>query len=191
MLATSLPATLTKLHAAVLDVVGVMNGPQRDQTIIKEAGIALDQVLFPLLVIVYKLGPIGVVALADRVGRDYTTVSRQLDKLDRLGLIQRRKASRDGRIREAEITPAGRMMNAAIDAAREQLLTAAFASWNRTDVDVLAELLRRFANDLMGRPASVPEPARLEETAIKPSDQPSGHARGRTAGRMVDPVDSR
>ena len=57
---------------------------------IREAGIALDRALFPLLVVIERRGPIGVVDLAGRVGRDYTTVSRQIAKLEGLGLIERR-----------------------------------------------------------------------------------------------------
>jgi DNA-binding MarR family transcriptional regulator len=150
MRAAPLSTTLNELHTAILDIVAVINGPQRDRIIIEEAGITLDRVLFPLLVHIYRLGPIGVVDVADRVGRDYTTVSRQLDRLCRLGLIKRRKASRDARIREAEVTPAGRTMNEAIDAARERLLRATFASWDPAEIVTLSELMRRFADGLMG-----------------------------------------
>lgn len=145
---TDVSAQLTVLHGAVLDIVGVMNGPQRDEVLVAEAGILLDRVLFPLLVIVDRRGPIGVVDLADRVGRDYTTVSRQLDKLDKLGLIERKPGVPDRRVREATVTTAGKAMNDAIDAARERLMTAAFASWEHSDLAQLSRLMRRFADSL-------------------------------------------
>jgi DNA-binding MarR family transcriptional regulator len=94
-------STLSTFHAALLDVVGMMNGPQRDELLIREAGIRLDRALFPLLVLVERLGPIGVVELADRVGRDYTTVSRQLAKMETLGLITRTPCAQDKRARGA------------------------------------------------------------------------------------------
>lgn len=143
-----LSTRLGELHRALLDVVGVMNGPQRDVAILDEAGVALDEVLFPLLVLIDRLGPVGTVALADRVGRDYTTVSRQLDRLTRLDLIERRPGASDRRVREAIVTPAGKAMNDAIDTARERLMRTAFASWSRGDVDALTELMRRFADAL-------------------------------------------
>jgi DNA-binding MarR family transcriptional regulator len=74
-----------------------MNRPQRDKALIKEAGIPLDRALFPLLVSADRFGPIGVVKLADRVGRDYTTVSRQVAKLESHGLVERRGNSADRR----------------------------------------------------------------------------------------------
>lgn len=143
-----LSARLSELHRATLDIVGVMNGPQRDRVILDEAGVALDQPLFPLLVLIDRIGPVGTVVLADRVGRDYTTVSRQLDRLSRLGLIERRPGAQDRRVHEAVITPAGRAMNDAIDGARERLMRRAFASWSRSDIDTLAGLMRRFADAL-------------------------------------------
>ena len=86
---THISAQLRELHGALVEIVGVMNRPQRDEAMVREAGISLDRALFPLLVLVERLGPIGVVELADRVGRDYTTVSRQVAKLESLGLIDR------------------------------------------------------------------------------------------------------
>lgn len=52
--------------------------PLRDEQILQAAGIQLEQMLFPLLVAVGRHGPVGVVELADHLGRDYTTVSRQV-----------------------------------------------------------------------------------------------------------------
>ena len=75
---THISIKLRELHGAVLDIVSAMNRPQRDDVLIKAAGIPLDRALFPLLVSVERFGPIGIVELADRVGRDYTTVSRQI-----------------------------------------------------------------------------------------------------------------
>jgi len=60
--------------------------PQNDEALVRDAAIPLDRALFPLLVAVERFGPIGVVDLADRVGRDYTTVSRQVARLESLGL---------------------------------------------------------------------------------------------------------
>ena len=105
---THISMKLRRLHGAVLDIVSVINRPQRDEVLIKEAGIPLDRALFPLLVGVGRFGPIGVVELADRVGRDYTTVSRQVAKLESLGLVERRGGATDRRVRDAIITTKGK-----------------------------------------------------------------------------------
>lgn len=137
------------MYGAVLDLVSIMNQPQRDARMIEEAGITLDRALFPLLVGIGRVGPIGVVDLADRVGRDYTTVSRQVAKLESLGLIERRAARGDKRVREAVILPAGKKMTDAIDQARDRALTRMLADWSLEDIELLAPLLRRLADSAL------------------------------------------
>src|SRR5271166_535933 len=100
---THISDQLRLLHGALMDIVAVINQPQRDEALIAEAGIPLDRALFPLLVSVERFGPIGVVELADRIGRDYTTVSRQAAKLERLGLAERRGSAADRRVRESVV----------------------------------------------------------------------------------------
>ena len=92
---------LRELHDVMLDFASMMNRPTRDTALIESAGVAIDRALFPLLVYIDRKGPIGVGDLADTVGRDYTTVSRQVAKLESLGYVQRRPSHADSRINEA------------------------------------------------------------------------------------------
>src|SRR4051812_17126859 len=149
---THISERLRVLHGALLDIVAVMNRPQRDEALIKEAGIALDRALFPLLVGIERFGPIGVVEMADRVGRDYTTVSRQVGKLESLGLVARQASATDRRVREAVITPKGKAMTNLVDAARERIGRAIFESWDVSDVDELVRLMRKFADAVKDEP---------------------------------------
>jgi DNA-binding MarR family transcriptional regulator len=152
---THITAQLRLIHGAVLDIVGAMNRPQRDDALIKEAGIRLDRALFPLLVSVERLGPIGIVELADRVGRDYTTVSRQIAKLESLGLVERHENPADRRVREAAVSRKGKAMTDRLDAARDRIGRAVFKTWKARDVDELARLMRKFADAMKDEPASV------------------------------------
>ncbi|MGQ3071568.1 MAG: MarR family winged helix-turn-helix transcriptional regulator [Ferrovibrionaceae bacterium] len=139
------------LHGALLDIVGAMNRPQRDAMLIAAAGIPLDRALFPLLVGIERFGPIGIVEMADRVGRDYTTVSRQVSKLESLGLVVRRDGATDRRVREAVVTPAGKAMTDRVDAAREHIFSEVFAGWDDEDVETLVRLMRRLADAMTGQ----------------------------------------
>lgn len=143
---------IRQLHHTLVDLVGLMNRPQRDSVLLQEAGVPLDRALFPLLIAIERKGPIGVVELGEFVGRDYTTVSRQVAKLERLGLIARRAAKTDRRVREAEITAKGREMTSAIDAARERIAKVLFAKWRQRDLQDLARLMRRFVDDFANFP---------------------------------------
>jgi DNA-binding MarR family transcriptional regulator len=143
---------LRSLHEALIDVVGFINRPQNDVILLREAGVSLDRALFPLLVLIQRRGPIGVGELADRVGRDYTTVSRQVAKLENVGLVARRSGKTDRRVTEALVTQKGQAMSEMLDAARERLAGSALAGWSGPDLEELARLLRRFADDLTHGP---------------------------------------
>jgi DNA-binding MarR family transcriptional regulator len=146
---THIDDQIRQLHGALIEIVGVMNRPQRDEAMIKAAGISLDRALFPLLVLVERLGPIGVVELADRVGRDYTTVSRQIAKMESLGLVLRQESAHDRRVREAVISKSGKAMTDRIDKARRKMGEAIFSDWEERDIEDLVRLLRRFADAIL------------------------------------------
>jgi DNA-binding MarR family transcriptional regulator len=76
---------------------------------------------FPLLVYIERKGPIGVGELADIVGRDYTTVNRQVAKLEEQGFISRHVSRSDSRVNEAMVTAKGRTLTDALDRTRQQL----------------------------------------------------------------------
>ncbi|PDS78117.1 MarR family winged helix-turn-helix transcriptional regulator [Rhizobium sp. L43] len=147
---THMSEKLRELHGALIEIVSVMNRPQRDEQMVREAGISLDRALFPLLVAVERLGPIGVVELADRAGRDYTTVSRQVAKLESLDLVERRGSAADRRVREAIISPKGKAMTDRVDVARERIGRAIFERWDEHDFHELVRLMRKFAEDIGG-----------------------------------------
>ena len=140
---------LMKLREALLDLTGVINRPQPDAALIEVAGVELDRALFPLLARVERRGPLGIKELAELCGRDYTTVSRQVAKLEELGLVARQVNAADARIKEAIVTDAGRTMTRALDVAREKLFTAVLADWAPQDVATLAGLLRQLADSAL------------------------------------------
>ncbi len=143
---TRMKDDLRQIHDALLDIVGILNAPQRDDALIAEAGIALDRALFPLLVRVEKRGPIGVVELADMAGRDHTTVSRQVAKLESLGLVARKADAADKRMRAVAITKKGLVMTRALDKAREKIAAPVIADWSEADRKTLIRLLRRLVD---------------------------------------------
>jgi DNA-binding MarR family transcriptional regulator len=147
---THIREQIRALHEALIDIVGVMNRPQRDEVMVREAGVSLDRALFPLLVVIERRGPIGVVDLADRVGRDYTTVSRQVAKLESLSLVERQASAADRRVSQATVTPKGKAMTIAVDKARERLGRTIFATWDERDLKELVRLVRKFADAVSG-----------------------------------------
>jgi DNA-binding MarR family transcriptional regulator len=137
------------MASALIDLVGFLNSPQRDDALLREAGVSLDRALFPLLVRLGAQRSLGVAELADQVGRDHTTVSRQLAKLESLELVERCDDGADRRRRAARLTDEGGRTVEAITSARRRLLSAALANWSVADREALAALNRRFADALV------------------------------------------
>ena len=145
---THISAQLKDLHRSLISIVSVMNRPRNDERLIAEAGVQLDQALFRLLVVIERVGPIGVVDLADRLGRDYTTISRQLAKLESMGMVMRHENAEDRRMREAVVSPKGKAVTDRLDQARERLAREIFQDWTAEDITDLVRLMRKFAEAL-------------------------------------------
>jgi DNA-binding MarR family transcriptional regulator len=84
--------------------------------------------------------------MAHRRRRDPDAVSRQVAKLESLGLVKRQANARDARVREAVITRKGKTMTDRVDAARERIVRAVLKTWPARDVAELVRLMRKFAD---------------------------------------------
>lgn len=93
-------------------------------------------------------GPQRVGALADAVGTDPSTVSRQVTALVTAGLVERRADPDDGRAQLLAATAAGVQHCADGKRRRTELIATALADWPDDARHRLAELLGRFADDL-------------------------------------------
>jgi DNA-binding MarR family transcriptional regulator len=165
---------LRQLYHALFDLHAIMNRPQPGLVLMREAGISLDRALFMLLARIERRGPIGVVELAEVSGRDYTTVSRQVAKLESLGLASRRTGTVDRRMREVAVTPEGLAMTGEVDRVRENLLTAILATWSPSEMRELARLSRRLIDAI----------ARVEPSDQLRTQEPR-HSSGKPARRTT------
>ena len=134
------------IFSALLALMGCLNSPRQDDVLLREAGVELDRALFPLLVRLSAIGAMGVAELADRVGRDPSTVSRQLAKLEQLGMVKRPQTHADMRVREAAITKAGERTVTAITAARHRLLGQLLEDWSPQERQIFPRLTQRLAD---------------------------------------------
>ena len=136
------------LATAFADLTAHLNQPQLHSRVLEEAGVSLDAALARLLLKIERNGPIGVVELGDLVGRDHTTISRQVGKLVELGLVERRASEQDRRISQAVATAKGGRIARALVAAHASLVLPAFDAWSDRDFAEIARLMRRLADDV-------------------------------------------
>ncbi|ANP45687.1 MarR family winged helix-turn-helix transcriptional regulator [Candidatus Viadribacter manganicus] len=139
-----------ELHLLLLRLSGLINRPDIDERLLADAGIELERALFPLLSRIGVFGPISVVELAAQAGRDHSTVSRQVERLEELGLVERRPSLSDRRVRLLAPTSKGHEILKRLAKVRRKKIKARLADFTDTERDQLIELLRRFSADEQG-----------------------------------------
>lgn len=126
-----------------MDIVGIINRPEPDAAVLAESGAQLDRALFPLLSRLGLHAPISVVELGLVAGKDHSTVSRQVAKLELLGLVARIPAEDDQRVRLLAPTVEGEAMLEKLRIARRAVVARWFSDWNVGDKVQLLALLQR------------------------------------------------
>lgn len=106
----------------------------------------LDPACYPLLVMLTRRDTVPMAELIAELGVEKSTLTRQIDAVVRLGLVERRPDPHDARARLVALTDFGRarvteQRATAIAAWRERL-----SRWDPADVSLLAGLLRRLAD---------------------------------------------
>jgi len=128
------------LHLNLMDLTGLLNGTQFQDLLLRDSGVALDRALFPLLVRIERFGPMDVRTLANQAGRDHSTVSRHVLKLQSLGLVTLASGADDGRVKLSVVTQKGRKAVQAIGKARDRLLDRLLQDWSSEDRNDLVRL---------------------------------------------------
>lgn len=108
------------------------------------AGNDLERAEVTLLIRVARFEPVRLSTLADEVGLDISTVSRQVARLVEAGLVERRTDPADGRAALLELSAAGRSLHDRIRHARREWMTELLADFEPTERVDLARLLERF-----------------------------------------------
>jgi DNA-binding MarR family transcriptional regulator len=137
---------MDSFQETLLDLMVALNSPRSDDRLLRKAKVAIDRALVPLLIRIRLRGPIAVGALADQSGRDESTVSRQVGKLEKLGLISRHVLSGDERTRVAVVTERGEAVVVKIGEVRDQMVDEALQEWTKRDRADLKRLVRRLAD---------------------------------------------
>ncbi|NMH98133.1 MarR family winged helix-turn-helix transcriptional regulator [Pseudonocardia acidicola] len=110
----------------------------------------VDRYTYPVMVLLDEHGPQRLTVLTRRLGHSKPTVSRQVSRLSRAGLVATRPDERDPRSVVVRLTRAGAARVEAVRQARLAPLREVLAAWPEEDRDALAVLLSRFNADLAG-----------------------------------------
>ncbi len=148
MTAGTVPAAASSLDALRLveHEVGVLMRRAR-RALTERARLVhpdLQAIGYLVLVQVEADGPVRGSGLCDVLHLDKGAVSRSVQHLLDLGLVDRTPDPDDGRATLLSVSDEGRRLVRAVDAARRELLGERFADWSREDLCDVAATLRRY-----------------------------------------------
>ncbi|HIW61022.1 MAG TPA: nuclear transport factor 2 family protein [Candidatus Stackebrandtia excrementipullorum] len=103
----------------------------------------LDPSAYALVALLSSGQPRRVSEVAATLNQELSTVSRQIDVVERLGLVHRVSDPRDARAKLVSLTESGRETVSAQLAARRRLLTAQLGTWPQEDLVELTRLLHQ------------------------------------------------
>lgn len=111
----------------------------------RAGGGSADPHTYRLLHQLHRRGTVRMTDLAEILELDASTVSRQLQQLDKSGLVQRSRHPDDGRAQAVAITAAGESL---LEQGKDEwmkFVNARTADWSRADLDIFTRLLSTFA----------------------------------------------
>lgn len=120
----------------------------------------LEPSAYPLLVRIEREPDQRASELAEHIGIGRGTMSRQLGKMEQLGLIERRPDPEDSRGQLIRVTELGARRVDVARQARRDLLGAALSGWDRAERELLADQLGRLNVDLTALAGGAVRPPR-------------------------------
>lgn len=139
---------LAVIEAALTAIVRRANLPRLHDRLVQRAGVTLDRAAYVALSRIGEWGPVRLTDLAQQLGVDISTASRQVKQLDHAGLVVRRADPADGRSTALELSVDGANVLAALQDARRAALADLLDAWDGPDRAHLARLLDRLALDI-------------------------------------------
>jgi DNA-binding MarR family transcriptional regulator len=130
---------------AVERALSVLFGRARSFSLQVAAAVhpGLDTASYALLVHLYETGPVRAAEIVERTGLDKSTVSRQIARLEELGLLERAVDSADGRARIVQLTATGHDRLEDVRTDRRKLLRQRLEDWSTEDMQTFSTLLER------------------------------------------------
>jgi DNA-binding MarR family transcriptional regulator len=139
---------VTAVEEALLALVRHARLSPVHEKVSADTGIRLDRAGYLTLARIADLEPVKLSLLAERLGVDRSTASRQVHDLREMELVEAEADPRDGRAAFLSLSRAGRALLRRVRAERHAAYEAAMAGWSDAERTDLAMLLTRLADDV-------------------------------------------
>lgn len=142
---TAADEDLCLIEEALGTIVREAKSRRYHERISRIGAVSLEAATYPILRHAAETGPLRLSDLADALGVDLSTASRQVRDLEDTGLVARSPDPADGRAALIAITDTGRRVLADFRKARRRRVADLLDGWSADDRSTLARLLTRLA----------------------------------------------
>jgi DNA-binding MarR family transcriptional regulator len=145
---SSAPEPVGQIEQALGALLRLTRAPRFAETVRQRAGAEIDRAGYGVLVRVAELGPVRLSELAQYLGLDVSTVSRQVQQLEQRGLVERSPDPLDGRASLLDLSEQGRETTHKMRDAWCETVADVIKMWKPADVARFGSLLDRFVSDV-------------------------------------------
>jgi DNA-binding MarR family transcriptional regulator len=146
----TVPDDMIELERALTRISHLLTRARQHDRTVLEAGIAVDRAGAPLLRLLADAPePMRLGELADRLAVEAPHVTRQVQRLERAGFLERVPDPADGRAQRVRISAEGAEAVECIRAVGRRRMAEALAAWSEEDRHRLAVLCHRMVDDFL------------------------------------------
>ena len=146
----AVPDDVIELERALTRISHLLTRARRHDRTVAEAGVNVDRAGVPLLRMLADEGePMRPGELAARLAVEAPHVTRQVQRLERAGFVERVADPEDRRCQRVRLSPAGREAVEAIRAVGRRWMSEALSGWEPEDRRNLALLFHRMVDDFL------------------------------------------
>jgi DNA-binding MarR family transcriptional regulator len=146
----SAPEDIVELERALTRIAHLLTRSRQHDRTVLEAGVAIDRASAPLLrVLADAPEPVRMGALAERLAVEAPHVTRQVQRLERCGFVERVPDPDDGRAQRVRITERGAEAVECVCAVGRRHMDEALSHWSEEDRHRLAVLCHRMVDDFL------------------------------------------
>ena len=146
---TPAPEPVGQIEQALGALLRLTRAPRFAETVRQRAGAEVDRAGYAVLVRVAELGPVRLSELAQYLGLDVSTVSRQVQQLEQRGLVDRSPDPLDGRAALLELSVPGRDIMQKMRDAWCETVAGVVNTWKASDIERFGGLMDRFVADVV------------------------------------------
>lgn len=144
----SRPKNILRIEAAMVELGRMTRSGRADRLRCERAGVELTGAAQRLIYYLMENGPMRLSELARRTETDPGILTKQVNAIERQGIVERKPDPTDRRAALVQMSPKGRRVAQRLREVQDEVLGGQLASWSRADLERAADLMEQLIRDV-------------------------------------------